>query len=99
MYVGPRVFERACIAWDGSNHESKLLRLSAEDGVHYVFCPADSRVARGEGEIWQPAGLEHYISIDPSTQTQLSNSEAPLLELWWEHPREPTLDPRVVSAS
>ena len=77
MYVGPRVFERACIAWDGSNHESKLLRLSAEDGVHYVFCPADSRVARGEGDIWQPAGLEHYISVDPSTQAQLSNFEAP----------------------
>lgn len=68
--------------WDGQNLEVELSRLDAEDQVHYVFCPSDTRFIILPNGTLESADLERNIALNPDTRVELDALGTRLLEQW-----------------
>ena len=69
-------------AWDGRDLDAQLAVLDAEDGVHYVFCPDDARVAVLPDGTLEPADREPDVPLPPAVREVLGALEGPLLDRW-----------------
>jgi hypothetical protein len=66
--------------WDGCNLDDELTRLSARDGVHYVYCPADPRFERRPDGVLEPAEREQKVLLVPEVRAELDLLLPALLE-------------------
>jgi hypothetical protein len=68
--------------WDGRNLDAELARLSATDGVCYVFCPVDPRFeARGDGTL-EPTERDRDVPLPAGVRAELDRLLPGLLERW-----------------
>jgi hypothetical protein len=68
--------------WDGCDLDQELVRLDARDGVHYVFCPIDSRfLTRKDGSL-ALADQEPEVALPPKVQGNLDTHAQALLARW-----------------
>lgn len=69
-------------SWDGRDLEGKLAGLDAEDGCHYVYCPADPRLEQNRQGVLEPAERERNISLPGTMRAELDALKPRLLEDW-----------------
>lgn len=67
--------------WDGRDLGTELERLGHEDGIHYVFCPTDSRFRLRQGRVWEPSD-EVQVSLPEDIRTTLDTLGPELLQSW-----------------
>jgi len=68
--------------WDGREIENELQKMSATDGLHYVFCPVDPRFSQRSDGTWEPSSGEVDAKLTAKKEQELKSLGAGLLEQW-----------------
>ncbi|GAC1299204.1 MAG: hypothetical protein NVSMB27_39080 [Ktedonobacteraceae bacterium] len=69
-------------AWDGQKLDAELSRLEAEDQIHYIYCPTDSRFTTLPNGALEAADHEYNLTLAPETQAALDALGQKLVERW-----------------
>jgi hypothetical protein len=68
--------------WDGRELDRELVRRSAADGVHYVFCPVEDRFQARTDGVLEPAEREKDVALPAPVRAELDGFLRRLLERW-----------------
>ncbi len=69
-------------AWDGRDLDAELARISAEDNLHYIFCPLDQRFTTCANGVLERADREETIELPEAVKTELEAFSSALLDQW-----------------